>query len=233
MTQKQTYIWALPIRLFHWLLAISFVAAFVLGEEDEFRKYHIAFGAVVGVLIVFRILYGLTGSRYSGFKDFPIGISLQVTFVRNMFNPANVYAGHNPLASMAMLSIFATGIVSSVTGYLCYSTHNELYKEIHEVFAKIFLGFVVLHIIGIIMDKVTHGKVGTLQSIFTGYKNIDAEDTKTNTFQKIFSIFWFLAPVIVFFYVMSLNIVAEKKEKEHDKEKTEHHEKKGEKDDDD
>jgi len=66
----KSYIWTLPTRVFHWSLAIGFTTAYILGDFDKFENLHFAFGAFVGTLILFRIVFGIFGPRYSNFKDF-------------------------------------------------------------------------------------------------------------------------------------------------------------------
>jgi len=213
VSNKKTYIWSLPIRFSHWLLAICFATAYIIGDEDNFKNYHIAFGLVVGVLIIFRIIYGFTNSKYSRFKDFPVSPKSIINFLKNFFYFINVYAGHNPLAAIVMLSIFIVGLISCISGYLCYTTVNENAEEIHEIAVNIFLALVVFHLLGIIGDKITHGKTGTLKSIFTGYKNIETEPTTTSTFQKVFSVFWLLIPIITFIYALNSSFFSNSNEK--------------------
>jgi len=225
----KTYIWGVPSRIFHWLLAISFPITFILGEQDEFRNLHFAFGAFVGVLIFFRILYGFFGPKYSHFSDFPIGIKNQIEFTKTFFKNTKHYAGHNPLASLVMLNIFLVGILCAVSGYLLYDSESiapvfgfdeEFLEEFHEIVAKIFMLSVVLHILGIIADSIFHSKTETLKSIFTGYKNIEAENTEVGKLHKIFSVIWFIVPFIFFFLAYNLKI----EKSEHEQEKTEKHE---------
>ena len=59
----KTLIWALPTRLFHWLLAISFAFAYILGHFDDFIRFHFAFGALIGTLV------GLGASVATGVVD--------------------------------------------------------------------------------------------------------------------------------------------------------------------
>jgi len=208
----KTYIWAIPTRIFHWLLAIGFAAAFLLGDSD-FRNLHYAFGAFVGVIILFRIFDGFFGPKYSHFRDFPIGIKNQVEFVKTFFAKTKTYAGHNPAASLVMLSIFIVGLLASFSGFNIYATeagifniglNEELMEEMHEIFANLFLLLVIFHLAGILADFIFHRKTGTYQSMFTGYKNIEAENVKLSTFHKIFSVIWFIVPFIFFVLANSL-----------------------------
>lgn len=227
----KTYIWTLPTRIFHWLLAIGFTVAYILGDFDNFENLHFAFGAFVGVLIIFRILFGLYGPTYSNFKDFPIGLKNQIEFIKSYFSKTKIYAGHNPTASVIMLFILLTGLICSISGYLLYASENnvlniginqDLLEKSHEVLANLFLILIGMHLLGVLGDKLFHGKVGTLQSIFTGYKNIEAKNAKLNSFHKTYVFLWFLVPFYVFYLAYGLQI--NKKDKETKIENKEHYE---------
>ena len=62
----KTYIWSLPTRLSHWLVAIALVVAYILGGEEESINIHAAFGYLAGTLILFRIIWGILGHVIQG-----------------------------------------------------------------------------------------------------------------------------------------------------------------------
>ena len=64
----KTKVWTVSIRIFHWLLAIGFACAYILSYFDDYENLHYAFGLFVGVLILFRIIYGFVGNKYANFK---------------------------------------------------------------------------------------------------------------------------------------------------------------------
>ncbi|MBG0782356.1 MAG: cytochrome b/b6 domain-containing protein [Bacteroidales bacterium] len=211
----KSYIWTLPTRVFHWSLAIAFTTTYILGDFDKFENLHFAFGAFVGSLILFRIIFGIIGPKYSNFKDFPIGLKHQKGFIKDYFSKAKNYAGHNPTAAVVMLLIFIIGLICSISGYLLYATENNVLslgiqddslKEVHEVLANTFLILVIAHLLGILGDIMFHKKTGTFQSIFTGHKNIEASNAKLNTFHKIYVLFWFIVPLYLFFLAYNLPI---------------------------
>lgn len=237
----KTYIWTLPTRLFHWLLAIGFAAAYVLADFEYLRNYHFAFGALVGSLILFRLMFGLFGPKYSHFRDFQIGIGSQFEFIQTFFGKTKVYAGHNPAAAMVMLFIFIVGIGCSISGYYLYAIENnvlnlnidkEIIKETHEITANLFLVLVGVHLLGVVVDLMLHSKVKTFQSIFTGYKNIEAENAKLNGFQKLFTALWLIVPFFVFYLAFSLPVKQQANENSKS-EKTENQNDKDEEEDDD
>lgn len=211
----KSYIWTLPTRVFHWSLAIGFTTAYILGDFDKFENLHFAFGAFVGALILFRIVFGIFGPRYSNFKDFPIAPENQKAFIKGYFSRAKNHVGHNPAAAVVMLLILLIGLICSISGYLLYATENnilgfaiqeDLLEEVHEVLANIFLGLVGAHLLGVLADTLFHRKTGTLQSIFTGYKNIEARNVKLNAFHKYFVLLWVIVPIYLFFLAYNLPI---------------------------
>jgi cytochrome b len=228
----KTYIWSIPTRIFHWLLAIGFTIAYILSDFENLRNLHFAFGSFVGILIIFRLLFGLFGPKYSIFSDFPLGLKNQKEFIKTYFSKSpKIYPGHNPLASVFILSILFVGIICSISGYMLYATENsvlnigvneEFLEESHEIMANLFLVLVGIHLLGMLSDKIFHGKTGTLNSIFTGYKNIDSENIKLNSFQKIFSLLWLIIPFIIFY--LAYNLPVNTKENGNEKENKEYYE---------
>lgn len=208
----KTKVWTLSIRIFHWLLAIGFCSAYILGDMDEYPNLHYAFGLFVGSLILFRILYGLIGNRYANFTDFPVSLRSQISFITG-FRNNKPYIGHNPAASLVMLGIFVVGILCSISGYMLYSVESgsilafneDILEEGHEVIANLFLILVIIHLAGLLTDLVFHRKANTLQSIFTGYKNVEGENSSQNAFHTIFSVIWFIVPFAAFIYGNNLS----------------------------
>lgn len=230
----KTYIWSIPTRIFHWLLAIGFTVTYILGDFENLSNFHFAFGGLVGSLLIFRLLFGLVGPKYSNFSDFPVGLTNQKEFLKTYFSKSpKLYPGHNPIASIIIFCIICVGIVTSLSGYFLYATENialniglseDSLKEIHEITANIFLILVGIHLLGMLSDKIFHGKTGTLNSIFTGSKNIDAKNIQLNTFQKIFSLLWLTIPFIIFYLAYNLQINTNENGKENGKDNKEYYE---------
>lgn len=194
----KTYIWTLPTRLFHWLLVVGLIAAYVLSEEEELLNLHTAFGYMVGLLILFRLFWGLIGPIYSRFTDFRIGFSSLAAFVKDMNKSKSSYPGHNPAASVIMLGIIVTTMLLVLSGIFLLASHGEgffaaytiglstdMLEEMHEVFVNLLIALVIIHLLGNLVDFVFNRKMGTLASIFTGYKNTDMAGAKLNSFQVI------------------------------------------------
>lgn len=209
--ETKTYVWGIPTRLFHWMLVISLVGAYI--AEEDFLSLHVALGYTAGILIVFRLIWGLVGPKYSHFRDFPAGIKSIKGFIKGLGKPTNVYAGHNPPASLVMLGIMFIVFMVAFSGMMTLSQEAGQglfksltlpvgieFKEVHEFWVQVLIGLTILHLIGLIADLIMHKSPVVLKSMFTGYKSgVEAEDSKMNGFQKLFSVIWIAAPLMAFY----------------------------------
>lgn len=209
----KTYIWTLPTRIFHWILVIGMVAAYIVSEEEELLHLHSSFGYVVGILLIFRIIWGFAGPKYSRFSDFPISFTALKSFLTDMKKSKSHSPGHNPAASLVMLGIILLGLAIVVSGSLLLASKGQGFfssvsiglsshtlKEIHEISVNLVIALVILHLLGNLVDFISNRKAGTLQSMFTGYKNIEGESTQLNTFQKIIATIGIVSALAIFPY---------------------------------
>ena len=74
-------IWDLPTRLFHWLLAACVLGSVVSAKADA-MSWHFRFGYVVFALLVFRIVWGFVGGRWSRFGSFVRGPGTVLRYLR-------------------------------------------------------------------------------------------------------------------------------------------------------
>ncbi len=113
-------IWDLPTRLFHWLLVILFVIAFVTGEESRFRTIHQFAGYGILVLVGFRIIWGVIGGRYARFASFlrsPLAAFAYLkTLVRRDNKVDSAEIGHNPAGGWMVITLLGLLLVQGVTG---------------------------------------------------------------------------------------------------------------------
>jgi cytochrome b len=205
---QKSYIWSIPTRIFHWLFVLFILLAF-LTDEDRLLNYHAIIGYSVLILLIFRFFWGIIGPKYSLFKDFPTGKQKAKEFLENIFEEKQKYIGHNPLASYVMFSMLIVAFLTIITGVLAFgiqegkgilsSLNNpyfkemELFKGIHELLSSLFIALIVAHVSGVLVDRLLHKKHETLNSIITGYKvTQENESIKLNIYQKIFSFLMFI-----------------------------------------
>src|SRR3569833_599409 len=63
-------IWDLPTRVFHWLLVAAFTAAWVTFDDNRYLDVHVYAGYLFFGLLVFRLVWGMIGSRHARFRSF-------------------------------------------------------------------------------------------------------------------------------------------------------------------
>jgi len=229
----KSYIWTLPTRIFHWLLVIAVVASYFLSDEESTINFHVAFGLLAGGLAVFRVFWGFFGPKHSRFKDFPLGLRSIIRSFKEVAAPVKEYAGHNPLASLVMLAIVIDVLAIACSGILLVSSKGNFipalsnpaladsYKEIHEAVVNLLFLLIGIHLLGIIIDFIQNARTKkyALPSMFTGRKNIEGENAKLNTFQKVFFILMLSISLLMFIFSAVKNDYNIK-----DDEKTEQHE---------
>src|SRR5689334_16546404 len=170
-TKSKVLVWDAPTRVFHWALALSFAGAFLTAESERLRDVHVMLGYTVVGLIVFRLIWGLIGSRYARFSSFAYGPRAVFEYLRSLLtrNP-QPYLGHNPAGSLVIYALLLLGLATGVTGYLHY---NEIggkgVEELHEGLAYAMLRLVGLHIAAVIVSSVVH-RENLVSSMVTGYK---------------------------------------------------------------
>lgn len=105
-------LWDWPTRLFHWGIVICLPLSWWTAEEGQMNR-HKWLGYSVLVLVVFRLLWGLVGSRHSRFVDFVRGPRTVWRWLRG----SSVHApGHNPLGGWSVLVLMALLLAQSVSG---------------------------------------------------------------------------------------------------------------------
>lgn len=165
-------VWTLKIRILHWLMAgFVLINLFLFDEGDDIHNW-LGYGTLAIVFI--RSLLGLTSKGYDGFRNFPLNPTELFTFFRNLFKrDRKDYTGHNPAASYAYFTFWLLVIGLGVTGILLVHVEgyfgSEMLEEIHEIFAKGVIVFLVVHFAGIILDAVLHRRK-TWMSIINGKK---------------------------------------------------------------
>jgi cytochrome b len=111
-------VWDLPTRLFHWLLAGCVVGSVVSAKiGGNAAIWHFRLGYVVFGLLVFRLLWGWVGGRWSRFASFWPTPGRIARYLRGTPHPGErLDVGHNPLGSLSVLAMLAVLAVQVATG---------------------------------------------------------------------------------------------------------------------
>lgn len=151
-------VWDWPVRIGHWLLVGAFALAWLTSESEELRLVHaLAGGTVVGV-ILFRLLWGLVGTRHARFASFVRGPGAVVAYLRGLFARQPVHTtGHNPAGALAIVALLLLGLLTGASGWLTYNEiGGKLFEELHEGLATAMLTIAGLHVAGVIVASLAH-----------------------------------------------------------------------------
>lgn len=170
-------VWDLPTRLFHWLLVASFAGAFLTAESESWRVLHVLLGYTALLLVAFRLVWGLVGSRYAKFSAFLAGPRSVAAYVRSLmaFRP-EAHTGHNPAGGWAIAGLLSLTAAIGITGILLFEGWGpEAVEEIHEFLANATLGLVLVHVMGVIVGSMAH-RENLVVSMVTGRKRAALRD---------------------------------------------------------
>ena len=172
---QRILVWDLPTRLFHWTLVICFAGAYLTGEFES-RFFHVLFGYNVLGLILFRVLWGLLGTRYALFSSFLPSPRRLWIYVRVLFTHHRLrFIGHNPAGATAVFTLLTLGLLSSVSGLYSFNDPwGGKMKLSHEWLSDLMLAVAVVHILGITFMSF-HNRENLVWSMITGRKH-GAED---------------------------------------------------------
>lgn len=115
---KKSLVWDLPVRIFHWSLVLAIIAAFVTNRLGvAYFRYHVWCGYAVIVLVSFRLVWGIIGTRHARFWNFVRGPVTTWRYLRNLVRGNSPhYAGHNPLGALMVLVLLLAVLVQAISG---------------------------------------------------------------------------------------------------------------------
>lgn len=165
MSQPHTVrIWDLPTRLFHWSLAASVVGLVVTAKiGGNLMEWHLRLGHLVLALLVFRLVWGLVGGRWSRFTSFLVSPARVWRYLRGNA-PVSDSAGHTPLGALSVFGLLAvlaaqvaTGLISDdeiafagpLTRFVSSQWVGQVTSYHKEIGQYLLLGLVALHVVAI------------------------------------------------------------------------------------
>jgi cytochrome b len=154
-------VWDLPLRIFHWLLALAVLSAVVTGEiGGALIDWHGRIGVLILGLLIFRVIWGFVGSSHSRFAHFFPTPSKIKAYLKGHWKGH----GHNPLGAISVIALLAVlftlvgaGLFSNddiafqgpLFPFVSKSLSNKL-SAIHAWGITVLAVLVVLHVAAIV-----------------------------------------------------------------------------------
>lgn len=177
-------IWDLPTRLFHWLLALC-VIALVTTAQLGHMEWHFRLGYAALTLLIFRLLWGVFGGRWSRFTAFVYSPVSLWRYLRGQGHPAHA-VGHTPTGALSVFALLffllaqaGTGLFSddeiAASGPLTHLVSNQLVSLASwyhkEVGKRVLIVLVILHILAILYH-LWRRRQNLVRPMFTGDKEL-------------------------------------------------------------
>ena len=118
MKLQTVRVWDLPTRIFHWVLAASVLASIVTAKiGGNATIWHFRLGYLAFTLLVFRVLWGLVGGRWSRFASFVPTPARLMRYLRGQARPGDYFeVGHSPLGALSVFAMLGVLIAQVATG---------------------------------------------------------------------------------------------------------------------
>ena len=191
---SQAIIWDGAIRLFHWS-SVALVALAWWSAENGIMDWHKRFGLTLLGLVVFRLYWGIAGTKTARFSSFVKGPKAIASYLGKMKRPYSPAAGHNPLGAFSVLALIAALICQVSAGLFAVDVdglesgplsrfvsfeQGRAAAEFHETVFNILVALIVLHVAAIIFYRVVL-QANLLSAMITG-KRANSEPGNEGSF---------------------------------------------------
>ena len=193
-------VWDAPVRIFHWLMVLSFAGAYLTAESESWRLVHVTLGYTMAGLVAFRLVWGLTGTRYARFAAFVRGPKAVARSLHALLRGQPEHAtGHNPAGAIAIVAMLGLTAAIGATGWAAYNDiSGEWVAELHELVANAMLLVVGIHVAGVVVASWLH-KENLVRAMVTGRKLGSPEDGIRSAWRILAIVM--LASVVGFWYL--------------------------------
>jgi cytochrome b len=176
LSEPKKKIWDAPVRLLHWALVASIVAAWVTSGQTGVAHEYIGYASAA--IVAARLLWGFAGNRYARFSQFVRGPGPTVQYLRAVLeNRAARHLGHNPLGGAMVVALLSCVGLLAVSGWALGTDLLWGYAwpvQLHVAIAWTLVGLVVLHVSGVVFTSLQH-RENLVLAMITGKKKPPAQ----------------------------------------------------------
>lgn len=198
-THRRILVWDAPVRLFHWLFAACFAGAWLSAESEHWRLVHVTLGYTAGGLVIFRLAWGLVGTKYARFSSFVCGPAPVWRYLLGILrgHPQR-HVGHNPAGAVVIVAMLAMACALTVTGWVTYNdVGGNWLGELHEALSSFMLALVGTHVAGVIVSSLLH-RENLVGAMISGRKPGRAEEGIRRAWRSVAAVI--LAIVLAFWW---------------------------------
>jgi cytochrome b len=169
-------VWDIPTRIFHWSLVSCFLVAYLTSESERWQLWHVTAGYTFGVLLLFRLVWGVLGTRYARFSHFVQGPKQTLRYMGSLLTRhPHHYVGHNPAGGWAIIGMIGLGLLTVLTGWASFNDYGDWFGELHEGIVNVLILVIVIHIGGVIVSSFLHHE-NLVRSMVNGHKQGNVQD---------------------------------------------------------
>ena len=166
-------VWDLPLRLWHWALAVCILAAWF--TPTVYDRTHRIVGYTVLALLASRLVWGFWGSRYSRFRMVGVRLRAAPGYLWNLRRGiTGRYIGLNPAGTLMLVALLLSLTVSAITGALSVTvTFFGVWwiEDTHAYASDAVIVLVVLHVVGVVLMGMLQ-RENLIRAMITGRKRI-------------------------------------------------------------
>ncbi len=113
--QGEIKVWDIGVRIFHWSLVVLFFISYVSGDEESLLHVYSGYGVLA--LVVFRVVWGVIGTKYARFSNFIVGPKATGLYARSLLTARPIhYPGHNSIGGWMVIMLLILLIATSWSG---------------------------------------------------------------------------------------------------------------------
>ena len=170
---RMVQVWDLPLRIWHGALAVCVLVAWV--TPNAYDALHRLAGYSVIALLVFRLIWGFAGPRYSRFRMIGARLRAAPRYIWNLRRGVTGrYIGLNPAGTAILVTLLVTLAVSAITGAMQVTvTFFGVWwvEDTHTYASDAVIILVAMHVIGVVVMGILQ-RQNLVRAMLTGRKRI-------------------------------------------------------------
>jgi cytochrome b len=145
-------------------------------------------------LILFRIIWGIIGTRHARFSSFVTSPGTAWQYIKDTLKlRAKRYLGHNPAGGAMIILLLVSLLITTLSGMATYGavesagplgnwlgnigeSGEDMLEEVHEFFANFTVMLVAIHVGGVIIESLLH-RENLVRSMLHGYKTANPKQS--------------------------------------------------------